>query len=88
MNDVGDDGKPGKGAASISSPRKINRKATNFDEIPNEPSVGQQEVIHTMLREWAETHSTKEPLPPVLWSLANRIGVSTAQAEPNPSTPG
>ncbi len=49
MDDVGDDGKPGKGAASISSPEKINRKATNFDEIPNEPSVGQQEVIHTML---------------------------------------
>jgi hypothetical protein len=88
MDDVGDEGELGKGAASISSPKKINWKATNFDEIPNKPSVGQQEVIHTMLREWAETHGTKEPLPPVLRSLANQIGVSTAQAEPNPSTPG
>jgi hypothetical protein len=48
----------------------------------------QQEVIHTMLQEWVETHSTKEPLPLVLCSLANRIGVvATAQAESNPSTP-
>ncbi len=88
MVDGQDDGNLGKAAATISSLKKITHKATNFDDIPNEPSAGQQEVIHTMLREWVETHGTKEPLPPVLCSLANRIGVvATAQAESNPSTP-
>jgi hypothetical protein len=88
MVDGQDDGNLGKGAATISLPKKITRKATKFDDIPNEPSAGQQEVIHTMLQEWVETHGTKEPLPPVLCSLVNRIGVvTTAQAESNPSTP-
>ncbi len=41
-----------------------------------------------MLREWAKTHGTKEPLPSALRSLANRIGVTQAHAEQIPaSTP-
>ena len=39
----------------ISSPGKIIRKATEFAEIPPEPSEGQQELIHGMLREWVDT---------------------------------
>jgi hypothetical protein len=37
------------------SPGKIIRKATKFAEIPQEPSEGQQEFIHGMLRKWANT---------------------------------
>jgi hypothetical protein len=40
MVDGQNDGNLGKGAATISSPKKITRKATNFDDIPNEPSAG------------------------------------------------
>jgi hypothetical protein len=71
MADKEDDAKLSEGAMKILSPGKINRKVMNFDEIPKKPSAGQHEVIHNMLREWVETHNTKEPLPPVLRSLAN-----------------
>ncbi len=52
MADEEDDAKLSEGAMEILSPGKINRKVTNFDEIPKEPSAGQHEVIHNMLREW------------------------------------
>jgi hypothetical protein len=71
MADKEDDAKLSEGAMKILSPGKINRKVTNFDQIPKEQSTGQHEVIHNMLWEWVETHNTKEPLPPVLRSLAN-----------------
>ncbi len=69
------------------SPGKIIRKATKFAEIPPEPSEGQQELIHGMLRKWADTQGT-ELLPPLLASLAACMGVSTEPEETNPSTPG
>jgi hypothetical protein len=68
------------------SPGKIIRKATKFAEIPPEPSEGQQELIHSMLRKWANSQRM-EPLPPLLASLATRVGVSTEPEETNPSTP-
>ncbi len=49
MTDVHMDDIPGVKAPEILSPEKITRKATNFAEIPPEPSEGQQEVIHNML---------------------------------------
>jgi hypothetical protein len=39
----------------LSSPWKIICKATKFTEISPEPSEGQQELIHGMLRKWADT---------------------------------
>jgi hypothetical protein len=69
----------------LSSPGNIIRKATKFAEIPPEPLEGQQELIHGMLHEWADTRGT-EPLPPLLASLAARVGVRPE--ETNPSIPG
>ena len=37
------------------SPGKIIRNATVFADIPPEPSEGRQELIHGMLRKWANT---------------------------------
>ncbi len=71
----------------LSSPGKIIRKAIKFAEIPPEPSERQQELIHGMLGEWVNTQGM-ELLPPLLASLAARVGVSTEPEEPNPSTPG
>jgi hypothetical protein len=73
--------------AMLLSPRKIIRKATEFAEIPPEPSEGQQELIHGMLHKWVDTQGM-EPLPPLLTSLAAPKGVSTEPEEMNPSTPG
>jgi hypothetical protein len=46
----------------ILSPGKIIHKATKFAEIPPEPSEGQQELIHGMLRKWVDAQGM-EPLP-------------------------
>jgi hypothetical protein len=86
MDDVDAEGDQGGADRTISSPEKINRMTTNFDEITNVPSEGQRDIIYGMLREWAGTCGD-EDLPPPLQALADRIGVATVVQEPNPLTP-
>jgi hypothetical protein len=65
MDDVDAEGDHGGADPTISSPKKINRMTTNFDEITNVPSERQQDIIYGMLREWAEMCGD-EDLPPPL----------------------
>ncbi len=86
MDDVDVEGNQGGADRTISSPEKINRMTTNFDEITNVPSEGQRDIIYGMLREWAEMRGNEDLLPP-LQALADRIDVATVVQEPNPFTP-
>jgi hypothetical protein len=86
MDDVDAEGDQGGADCTISSPEKINRMTTNFDEITNVPSEGQRDIIYGMSREWAGTRGDKD-LPPPLQALADQIGVATVVQEPNTLTP-
>jgi hypothetical protein len=86
IDDMDEDGNPGRANPTISSPEKINRTTTDFTNIPNALSEGQRDIIHNMLREWVDTRGC-EAFPPSLQRLADRIGVATSDRVTDTHTP-
>jgi hypothetical protein len=86
MDNTDDDGDPGRANPTISSPEKITRITTDLTNIPSVPSEEQRDIIHSMLREWVDTHGC-EALPPSLQWLADRIGVVTSDRATDIHTP-